>query len=411
VDDSLRLTSQAAANQLLENPSQVQFSDLVATCTVQVCCNAMQGLFNILSTKTSESASAASYALIELILKQICNTQRNALPDNDIVPKEVKSFLASFGLEEILQTRLIGDSDAVEVADILLQENTHVYFTTERKGIAKLLLVLLGSKEKTPHRLRLLVGQTLSDLISYEEKIQEKKCSDNNSGLLLSAALALDEMSKEEISLLLSNIWPTPDPTEDEITKQLVNILSTLVTVEHTSLSGDGCEMVLREMTEGISQWACSPIQSSLTNLICILASRFGTLQKIGTMLLSLATAKSDNSDLTSCIQRFFQFVVGLEKAVHPESNVEINVTSGGQSKKKKKQRRRTCTYTQTGEGFANQHWYNCYTCGLLWDKVSRKQQVANSFLQCPLASLTCAIFMSFTGLLLAVCKSLSQGS
>ena len=29
----------------------------------------------------------------------------------------------------------------------------------------------------------------------------------------------------------------------------------------------------------------------------------------------------------------------------------------------------RTCTFVETGDGFTDQHWYNCYTCGLLWDK------------------------------------------
>ena len=28
-----------------------------------------------------------------------------------------------------------------------------------------------------------------------------------------------------------------------------------------------------------------------------------------------------------------------------------------------------TCSYSQTGDDFTEQHWYNCYTCGLQWDK------------------------------------------
>lgn len=27
------------------------------------------------------------------------------------------------------------------------------------------------------------------------------------------------------------------------------------------------------------------------------------------------------------------------------------------------------CTYVKTGGEFQKQHWYNCYTCGLSWDK------------------------------------------
>ena len=28
-----------------------------------------------------------------------------------------------------------------------------------------------------------------------------------------------------------------------------------------------------------------------------------------------------------------------------------------------------TCSYSHTGDDFTEQHWYNCYTCGLSWDK------------------------------------------
>ena len=38
-------------------------------------------------------------------------------------------------------------------------------------------------------------------------------------------------------------------------------------------------------------------------------------------------------------------------------------VTSNGQLKQ------RCCTYVSTSGNFSEQHWYNCYTCGLLWDK------------------------------------------
>ena len=29
----------------------------------------------------------------------------------------------------------------------------------------------------------------------------------------------------------------------------------------------------------------------------------------------------------------------------------------------------RHCSFDQTGEEFSTQHWYNCYTCGLMWDR------------------------------------------
>jgi hypothetical protein len=301
----------------------------------------------------------------------------SSVPEDDSVQhKAFNTLLASFGVEGILQTRLIGDRAKVELASIISSENSYYPVTTRRKGLAKLFLFLLAGKDQSTQGLRSLVAETLCNLIDHEAKMHEKSEGCNGT-LRLAAATALDEMSRDDVLLLTECIFPTPAPKEKEITERLVKLLITLATVEHKTISGKGCKTILSAMMECINRWACSCVQSSATNLICILASRFGTLQEIGSSILSLAMSEDDNSHITHCIQAFFQFVVDLEKVVHPGLAQEPapNVALKNEQKiPKKGTQRRTCTFTQTGEGFADQHWYNCYTCELLWDKVRSNQ-------------------------------------
>lgn len=364
---------------MLESTAQVHFNAMVALWTVRVSSDAIQGLLEMLKTEdVSESRSIAALALIEAILKQICTTQNNiSVPEDDSGQcRALNTLLSSFGEEGILQTRLIGDQAKVELAKIISSESSYCPVTTQRMDLAKLFLFLLVGKDQHTQGLRSLVAETFCNLIDHEAKMHEgsEGC---NGALRLAAATALDEMSRNDVLLLMECIFQTSAPKEKELTERLVKVLSTLATVDHKSISGKGCKTILSAMTECMNQWACSCVQSSATNLICILASRFGTLQQIGSSLLSLAMSEDDNSNLTHCIQAFFQFMLELEQAVHPGLAQEpaSNVASQKeQNLPKKGTQRRTCTFTQTGEGFADQHWYNCYTCELLWDKVSNSQ-------------------------------------
>eukprot|EP00804_Cyclotella_cryptica_P018056 CCRYP_008325-RE/>CCRYP_008325-RE protein AED:0.09 eAED:0.09 QI:596/0.96/0.92/1/1/0.92/26/363/4715 len=373
-EDPLRLTCQAAANHMLETTTQMHFNDMVALWTVRVSADALQGLLDMLNAEiVLESTSTAAYALVEAIIKHISSTHKSKnVPESASGHSKVlNTLLSSCGVEGILQTRLIGDQARVELTSIISAENAYCPVITQRTGLAKLILFLIAGKEHNTQGLRSLVAEALCNLMDHEANLLEGN-RDCNCTFRLAAATALDEMSRDDILLLMDTIFPTPALKEKEVALRLVKILITLATVEHKSISGKGCKMILSAMTECIGQWACSCVLSSATNLMCILASRFGTLQQIGSSILALALHEDDNSNLTHCIQAFFQFVMELEKAVHPGLVKEppSNVSSQREhSKSKKGINCRTCTFTQTGEGFADQHWYNCYTCGLLWDK------------------------------------------
>jgi hypothetical protein len=88
-----------------------------------------------------------------------------------------------------------------------------------------------------------------------------------------------------------------------------------------------------------------------------------------------------------SVLKDFFQYVSLLDRLVNKKSSAVTQLANNSPASHQMATHRvddtcvtlkngkvvsRTCSFVETGEGFTEQHWYNCYTCGLLWEKVRR---------------------------------------
>ena len=354
-DSTLRSTSQAAANHLIESNAQYHFNSMIMLQAIQIRLRAIQGLFGL---SNDEPISSAAFAVIKIILDQISSTHSTS------------ALLVRFGLKGVLQTGLIGDKTKVELMGILSSER----ITEQVAEIPKMFLLMLTDKQQrpSPHSLKLAIAETLCRLIDNEAELLDEKGFRSTGTFRGAAATALNDMAKDEVRILMRMIYPSSDFHDPEITEHLVKLLISLATAEPNAVAGNGCELILENMTENVNLWASFPM---LTNLVCILASRFSTLHSLIERVFALAASTESSPNLNKCVQGIFQFAVSLQDAANqgsvaktltePKSNRKTTANQGMKS--------RTCTFTQTGEGFAEQHWYNCYTCGLLWDKVSMK--------------------------------------
>ena len=358
VDDSdLRSTAQAAANHIIESNAQSHFNSMVMLQAIQIRLSAIQGLFDSINEK---SISAAAFIVIKNILNQIS------------IPHCSSALLARFGLKGVLQTELIGDKTKVELMDILSSE----WNVEQVAEIPKLLFLMLADKQQhpSPHNVKLTIADTLCRLIDTETELLAEKGVKSTGTFRCAAATALNGMMKDEVCLLMRIIYPLSASYDPEIAQHLVKLLISLATTKPNATAGNGYESILEDMTENVGQWAPSPM---LTNLICTLASRFSTLHSLMDRVFALA-ANTESSQLNKCIQSIFQFAVSLQNAGNHGSVLKSSTESKNRGRRPLNQpvKSRTCTFTQTGEGFAEQHWYNCYTCGLLWDKVSMMQHL-----------------------------------
>ena len=167
------------------------------------------------------------------------------------------------------------------------------------------------------------------------------------------------------------------------------------------------CKVVLDLLSDDLKEWADIPSCDHLINLLCLLATRFDHLNHIGSMLMSLII--NDEVEIVKpkysylhILENFYRFSLVLYSRLHGTKNEPSKkhlvstlipkpagtiLVSHLQKKAKISQAEktksgasffltrsgqkvlRTCSFVETGGDFVEQHWYNCYTCGLLWDK------------------------------------------
>ena len=102
---------------------------------------------------------------------------------------------------------------------------------------------------------------------------------------------------------------------------------------------------------------------------------------------------------------------LALQSRMVTASTTNQNSNSSMVTLKSGEQIPRTCSFVETGEGFTEQHWYNCYTCGLLWDKVCSSSIALQRLLfMFHVFSITLSSIYS-SGMLFVMCQSLPQGS
>jgi Putative zinc finger in N-recognin (UBR box) len=155
-----------------------------------------------------------------------------------------------------------------------------------------------------------------------------------------------------------------------------------------------------------LDQWLVenSHVRDHIMALLCLLGTRYDALHAVGFRLVSkvTTTSDSDGKELMGPIEGFFRFVRDLERSLSGSHDVVTSdlslrnsntwseimtaceYTSGAgeatdqpDSFKQGLSRKvaatgdstpRACSYVLKS-GFHAQHWYNCYTCGLVWDK------------------------------------------
>jgi len=182
------------------------------------------------------------------------------------------------------------------------------------------------------------------------------------------------------------------------LSRSLCSIIAMLVgcvspSNEAETLENKTWETVLQCTRVNIQYWAKNPCLNHVLSLLCILAARCGELRGVGSDLLSLLMLTDDPNNNAERVQgltvleSFYRFLRDIKTALHAEGkdiivdleqvkNKEVNrcdselkdnkssvhFTKSGNSLS-------TCTFVVTGGDFSEQHWYNCYTCGLVWDQ------------------------------------------
>lgn len=339
------------------------------------------------------------------------------------------TLLSCLGMKNKKTTKLIGTRSDSEIMSLLgkfdsekmdpLSKNSCDDWKSMKDSVPKLLLKLLCSNEKVD-RVRIFITELLIDLMDTEfEKHKEEMAvrdeksstttSDSSDSVCTLFATSFDALSKDDILVLVKDLsYSSPESADtfDEkklLSDRLANLISCLICSSESSSTkseGNAGKLILDEMLSSIS--ICAGSFHHIT-MVCLLGARFGALNDIGAAIVSLlesekakqgddADNNKDNSarKYVDSAKDFFEFAASLDHLANQETTSSVGSATTNNLLKAEgsmaSQRGdicgsfvtlrngekigRSCSFVDTGEGFTEQHWYNCYTCGLLWDKV-----------------------------------------
>jgi len=351
----------------------------------------------------------------------------NAAPIKKLRFRRLLSHLGFFGLvtiENILDNTSESCLQSVKEVNMTLSE------FEESNLISLFFEILTHDKLSLETQCRINILSLIDKLLAAERKcsVSMKNNIIGSDPITLLSLNAWNRLeSKDIIDLVRKDLCMLDQSTFNIISSRHVcsiiyYILGSL-DPESTDVQTDktsGCRLVLLTLLDTLEEWARAHNSSRehILNLLCLLATRFNELKQTGKRLLAFVTTAVDNMGMVEVGQRlvslenFYRFVSdiisGMEqlKALTLQTNklqkerntfmeyfqsspkekrlgTQLQISSdksrmrnpSSTSLKKSfltnsgKKVLRTCSYVETGGEFTEQHWYICYTCGLLWDK------------------------------------------
>jgi hypothetical protein len=216
--------------------------------------------------------------------------------------------------------------------------------------------------------------------------------------------MAWNDTSSEDVQEICANDLLSEDQNDERKAKMkgslsqrwVTLLLSLLCLADNTAaktseVSLSASETIFQRLLTTLPQWgicASRPLPSHVVNLLTLLSLRFNHVADVGRVMIRLLSQCGDGGSTTAILFTLELFTRMLQH-VHHELNpslssiAEMKDNSLVPTRQRHKispspapprpsqslVKRKTCSFVETGGDFAEQHWYNCYTCNLLWDK------------------------------------------
>jgi len=151
---------------------------------------------------------------------------------------------------------------------------------------------------------------------------------------------------------------------------------------------GEVGKMILEALRGNSQFWMNDEELDHILCLLCVLAAHHGAIADVGSDLLGCIDVGDSKGRGLSLLEMFYRFLCDSKKSIKgdvDETKITHDIKSDDEYEPSKEApnkteknsfltkagevKNRCCTYVSTNGNFSEQHWYNCYTCGLLWDK------------------------------------------
>ncbi|CAJ1939091.1 unnamed protein product [Cylindrotheca closterium] len=413
VDQELATQCQAVASHLLIESKS--FADVVAVQSMVSAVGDLQSAQALQGTEGKENGRLKSISLVtELLCCAILESSRlSGRPDG---PRSLESesncrLMALLGasqkgfhvdtivqkniepLQAFVQSKQLEPIDAVhnpkaDLKSIVIQELVRILCRdrypandTSRSYVGTLLSTA-ASLDFFPSRSSSSL-KIVPTLISSFNKVNKQK---------------MTSLVIKDLCCLTKNRVVEPDSSSLSFRKSIANILCFLLLSSNDGIGFKNSKLVFDKLDGAIEAWSSLGYddRAPVIEVLLLYACRFNGLQDVGSKLVRQAVSHIDESSELSvsssemkALSKLFGYVRRLRESLAEEN---INKVQSGRSTQPSKETSLreipeigkdlklplACSYVQES-GFRTQHWYNCYTCGLVWDKGC-----------CTLCALTC---------------------
>ena len=221
---------------------------------------------------------------------------------------------------------------------------------------------------------RACLGMILSQLASRDcASSTENTASDSFISTLL--LKAFNSVAADQYEGLLSECVQMLDETCDgKFQRETCSLLALLLNARPGVPKFSKVDATVTFLLKSAPNWLNkkSKGREHVLDLLILYGCHKSSLPQIGSLLLSILTS-SEHEDLEP-MARYFRFLQGLRAPLSrkekskDDSRSSSKGTQAEEDASKRDPPPRSCSYAQRS-GFHGQHWYNCYTCGLTWDK------------------------------------------
>lgn len=284
-----------------------------------------------------------------------------------------KLLLLTLGFR--VNIRICSAADAFADLWILLRSNDVIAkYEAPAENIDLFCDILVGQSHVTSGtRLRLL--NVLQDALAAEAM------SSTSNGLSENILKALEARGNDALNLLVQNSICDCSDHHDlslEISESLCIIMMLLVRPLKDFMQTSKLDFFRSTLTclrKNMRSWMGL---SSLKHVLCLtlfLSIRLGIIKEICDALLSHIGENYDIENLSS-LELLYRVIADYHKVL-VEGNSEDKILYSASppcemnevQNVSRKSMPTCCTYTSTAGDFTDQHWYNCFTCGLVYDK------------------------------------------
>jgi hypothetical protein len=317
-------------------------------------------------------------------------------------PGQMTRLLSSFGVARVLSIDTLTERnlDPLEAfAKIDADSATDVNFADEwtwgsmNEGfVSELVSFLWHDCTYSNRQTRSFFARALVSIVSLERTLSAGSPIKKSLVLLPAIASAFNEASEERVKAIVRTEVcgfrsDTRALTNAEGSEAMSQSLCLLFAVLLTTGEGWNAKskLILSTLEETFDKWKRLSLgqRGSILNLIFLYGCRYNTLPEIGCGLVADLINKKKSSTTESStelenVSAYTDFLRELRPplARAPEgqlSKAASNRSDGSSTRKPYSKLLphplpNSCSFTKKG-GFNEQHWYNCYTCGLTWDK------------------------------------------